>query len=334
MLLCRGFLQTRFPLASGRRSVKITPIDKLIIGNGAGPIKDLAGVEKACKSGVSTRVTVGAGTVPPVQGNTPAKAEGTFYIHPIELWAMNSLGLPNPGEDEWRKRLPKMVEIAHGSGKSLGFNASGFAPSEYGKLVRLSAECNVDYVQVNLSCSNVWGPAGNKAIAAENPDLVVDILEKVERAIPFQSAIEVEVKVAPNDNPKLVDHLCDVIAYAGIVKRVVVANAKGGRRRTRPDGSDALAFTVGDDPKIIHIGALSGSALTEHTPKLVQMYYDRLSPSIGVVALGGIFNGQHAWECIKRGAVGFECTTAYFQYGEGIFNDIVEGLPSEYALAA
>ncbi|MES2203054.1 MAG: hypothetical protein V4474_01890 [Patescibacteria group bacterium] len=312
---------------------RITPVDRLIIRNGAGSIKDQTAVDEACRSGVATGITVGAGTVPYTRGNLPAKSEGTFFIHQTALWAMNSLGLPNPGIDVWEERFPHMIDAAHGHGKLLGFNLSGSSPQEYGEGARRAARCRVDYVQLNLSCKNQWGTAGNKPVAAEHPDLVVAILQEVERQVHFGSSVEIEAKVAPNDDPQLVADLCEVFAASGIVKRVIVANARGGRRRVRDDGTDALAFTAGDDPTVIHIGAESGRALTHLTPKLVEMYYDRLPPSIGVIALGGIFDGNDAYESIKCGAAGFECTTAYFQYGQAILNAVVGTLPDEYIQA-
>ncbi len=87
-------------------------LEKMPIGNGAGSVKSLDHVARACK-GPMTRITVGSITVQPRVGNIGE----TYYFHPQDMWSLNSLGLPNPGMDAYKKLLPEMVKMAHGAGK-------------------------------------------------------------------------------------------------------------------------------------------------------------------------------------------------------------------------
>jgi dihydroorotate dehydrogenase len=183
----------------------------------------------------------------------------------------------------------------------------------------------VDGVELNLSCANVWGPTGNKAIAAEYPALMAEIFAAVANVSHRHTPIA--AKVAPNDDISLIADVSRAIAESNVISQVIVGNAKGGQRRLREDGTEAIAIRFSeDDPEIKHTGALGGSALAGSTPILTKLYRDRLPPQVGIISLGGISCGEHAWANLKSGAIGIMSTTAYIQGGASMMRTLLEEL--------
>ena len=306
-------------------------IEDLIVGNGAGAVKTTQDVIKACKS-AATRITVGSATLDPRAGNIG----DTYYFHPMDCWSLNTLGLPNVGMHEYDQLLPQMVQEAHNNGKELWFSVAGFSPEEYADMTRRAFMAGVDGVELNLSCPNVWGKNGRKAIPAFDAEMLKRIYGAVADALPSKSVGKyISAKASPTDEIEKIADFAEVTIASGLICEVMAGNTKAGQRRWRQDGKEALSFRTDEaDPQVKHEGGLAGAALTTETPTHTKQLCDMLSPSIRIIALGGIFNGVHAFNNIEAGAKGFMCTTAYIEYGQGILSNILEGLSDLMSEAA
>lgn len=301
----------------------MVPLEKLVIGNGAGSVKTMGDVIKACKS-AATRITVGSITSEFRAGNIGE----TYYYHPVDLWSMNSLGLPNIGMESYAHALPYMAQKAHEHGKQLWVSVAGFTPEQYASMTARCFLAGVDGVELNLSCPNVWGKSGRKAIPAFDREMLSRIYGEVGTALlTGPPGRRIAAKASPTDDPKLLEMFCHITAADGLVSEVVGFNTEGGQRRLRHDGKEALSFRSDDnDPEYKHEGGLAGAALTIPTPQRLKLLRQMLPTAIDIYGLGGIFNGAHAFACLEAGASGVMCTTPYIEYGAGIFSTLLEGL--------
>ncbi len=306
-------------------------LEDLVIGNGAGAVKTMHDVAAACRS-AATRITVGSATLHARAGNIG----DTYYFHPVDLWSLNTLGLPNIGMDEYDHVLPYMADKAHEAGKKLWFSVAGFTPEEYATMTARAFKAGVDGVELNLSCPNVWGKSGRKAIPAFDKEMLRRIYGEVGTAMSqLYTRASISAKASPTNDVDMLNMFAETTAADGLVCEVVGFNTKGAQRRLRQDGKEALSFRTDDnDPDTKHEGGLAGAALTQETPLRIKLLRDMLPSSISVIALGGIFNGAHASNVLTAGASGFMCTTAYVEYGPKILSDILEGMSDTMLQAA
>ncbi len=301
----------------------IAKLEDLVIGNGGGAVKNMGDVINACRS-AATRITVGSVTVQKRDGNIGE----TYYADPVDLWTINSLGLPNIGMCNYRAALPYMVEKAHAAGKQLYVSLAGFSPEDYADMAVRSFDAHADGIELNLSCPNVWSKSGRKAIPFSDPEMLNRIYDAVGNALPSKYVGKpITAKASPTDDAHEMKEFAEVTATSGLITEVIGFNTEGGKRRTRSDGKDALAFRADEADQVLkHEGGLAGAALSDATPRRIRMLCDMLPPSIPVVALGGIFNGAHAFKNLEAGAKGFMCTSSYMINGAGVFSNILEGL--------
>lgn len=147
-------------------------------------------------------------------------------------------------------------------------------------------------------------------------------------AIPSQYVGKmISAKASPTDDEQEMHEFVNVTVASGLITEVVGFNTEGGKRRQRQEGTEALSFRSSEqDETLKHEGGLAGAALTDSTPQRIKMLCNLLPPSIPVIALGGIFNGTHAFRNLQAGAKGFMCTTAYMTEGARVFSGILESL--------
>ena len=300
-------------------------LERMSIGNGAGSIKYPDQVARACKSPMS-RIMVGSITLLPRDGNIG----DVYYFHPQNFWSLNSLGLPNPGMEAYKKLLPEMVCVAHGAGKELWTSVAGFSPAEYAQMAVDCFGCGVDGVELNLSCPNVWKGDERKEIPSLNPELIREIVNTVHSltydkfgGVRFESIENsITIKLSPVEDDSRQEEIAEAILDT--VEEVTLSNTVPDAQGLRVDGKPALAFRSDDaDHHIKHRGGLAGAAVLKPNLVFVSRMKQLLGEDISVIACGGIFTGADAVRYIEAGACGIQCTTSYLEFKEQIFVDIL-----------
>ena len=283
-------------------------MDDLKFMNAAGMCKTLDDVERF-RAAPITEVNLGSVTALPREGNSGT----TFWIDDTSGASLNALGLPNAGLDWYRAQMPGIAERVHGAGKRLRVSVAGFSVEDYRTLVAGLSEFDIDCIEINLSCPNVWDGADQKPVFALDAELTRTICRMAAEIVPERIALS--VKLAPSD-PLLLKRLAGIVAATGRIGEVVAVNTlpnafafDGGRQAM---GGNGLAGLGGRPLKPVALG---------HVVQLRRL----LPAHIPVVGVGGVFAGQDVIDYIAAGAAGVQVGTACYAYGAGVFQDIVAG---------
>lgn len=284
------------------------------IMNAAGTCKRWEGEEgiSTLLRSASAAVVLGSITLEPKPGNSGE----VYFPDPDGHFALNSLGLPNPGAPYLQRPLPEMVKGIPDAGKPLFISVAGFSPNEYVQLALIAIQSGAHLVELNLGCPNVWGDDGQKPIASYHPALIEEILVTVNQAI--KSDIPFAVKLSPLDPGRLRD-AAQIIKSFGFIRAVTTCN-------TFPNG---FAWKGGQQA-ISHLDGLagvSGPALKPIGLGQVRQFRALLPERIDIIGVGGIQTGQDVVDYLRAGATAVQVATALINRGPRVFSELL----SEYA---
>ncbi len=283
-------------------------MDELKFMNAAGMCKTLDDVERFRAAPV-TEINLGSVTALPRAGNSGT----TFWIDDASGASLNALGLPNAGLAWYRARMQGIAERVHASGKRLRVSVAGFSVDDYRDLVAGLGAFDIDCLEINLSCPNVWDGVDQKPVFALDPELTETICRIAGEIAP--SRIALAVKLAPSD-PLLLKRLAGIVAANRRIGEVVAVNtlpnAFAYERGRQAMGGNGLAGLGGRPLKLVALG---------HVVQLRAL----LPPRVSVVGVGGVFDGRDAIDYVAAGAAGVQVGTACYAYGAGVFQDIAAG---------
>ena len=201
---------------------------------------------------------------------------------------LNAIGLQNPGIEVFIKRdLPFLKSYD----TRIIVNVVGKTAEEYCKVVERLSDCDVDMLEINISCPNV--KEGGIAFG-QDPRRVEAITKQVKKP----SRKPVIIKLSPNvtdigENAKA--------AEAGGADAISLINTITGMKIDVERRTFVLANKT---------GGLSGPAIK---PIAVRMVYQAAcAVKIPVIGMGGIMNGEDALEFIMAGATMVAVGTANF----------------------
>jgi dihydroorotate dehydrogenase (NAD+) catalytic subunit len=258
-------------------------------------IMDLSysGMKFAVENGVGI-VTSKSLTLSPRSGHpTPVVAEFTGGM-------LNSMGLCNPGIEEGILEINRFKEEC-----DVPLIASVFATCEadFVKLIDKVNHSKADFVELNLSCPNVFDEFGIPLAAS------TEKVASIVKAVKEISTLPVIAKLSPN--------VYDIVSIAMAAESA---------------GADALSLinTVGPGMAIdIHtvnpvlhnkFGGLSGPCVKPIALKLVYQVYSEVS--IPIIGMGGITTGEDAVEMLMAGATAIGVGSAVYYRGMDVFNKI------------
>ncbi|MCQ2055950.1 MAG: dihydroorotate dehydrogenase [archaeon] len=213
---------------------------------------------------------------------------------------INSMGLPNPGIDAYKKEM----EMAIIKGKVIG-SIYGASAQEFVELAGKMEDFGACAIELNLSCPHAKGYGIE---VGTDPKIVKDIVVAVKSSI----KIPVWAKLTPNT------HILSDIGRA-------VENG-GGDAVVAINTLKAMVIEPEFAKPVLSnkIGGLSGNAIK---PVGVRAVYDlRESISIPIIGTGGISNYRDALEYIMAGASAFQIGSAIFNDGPEIFRKICGGI--------
>ncbi len=217
---------------------------------------------------------------------------------------LNAVGLQNPGVDKViSEELPRLKQCFH---KPVMANVSGFSVDEYTAVCeKLSAEPQVGWLEVNISCPNVHG--GGMSFGTD-PKAAAEVT----KAVKAVSSKPVIMKLSPNvtDIAAIAKACEDAGADAiSLINTVLAMRIDLNRRKP------LLKNTT---------GGLSGDAIF---PLAVRMVYQVARVvKVPVIGLGGISTAENVIEMMMAGATAVEVGAANLVEPYACKN-IIEDLP-------
>lgn len=211
-------------------------------------------------------------------------------VHPTDAGMLNSVGLQNPGVEEWvEAELPALLA----TGARVVASVWGFTVEAYEKAAGMLAGCppQVVAVEVNLSCPNL---GRGHQMFAHSPEATATVVAAAAACGRPRWA-----KLSPNvaNLTEIAGAALDAGAEALTLVNTVMGMAIDPVTRRPRLGAGG--------------GGLSGMAIR---PVAVRAVYDcrRAFPGAGIVGVGGIARGEHAAELLVAGADAVQVGTATF----------------------
>lgn len=249
---------------------------------------------RVAKSGAGALVTKSIGSDARTGYPNPTVVE-------LECGILNSMGLPNPGIEEFGKEIEDIKDI------DIPIIGSIFGrdKEEFSMLAKRMEEYGLDAVELNLSCPHAKGYGLE---IGGDPDLVKSITREVKRNV----SIPVFPKISAN--------VRDVVE---IGKAVEEGGADG---IVAINSVKAMKIDLSTKKPILHnkFGGYSGRGIK---PIGVRCVYELASElSIPVIGVGGIETGKDAAEYILAGATAVEIGSAIFYRDVDVFRKVCQEL--------
>lgn len=199
---------------------------------------------------------------------------------------INSIGLQNPGID---KVIEEDIPFLRKYDTKIILNICGHTLQEYVDVAEKADKCDVDLIELNISCPNV--EEGGMAFGS-NPR----ITEKIVSIIKSRTSKPLIVKLSPE--------------VSDIVEIAKVAEASGADAVSLINTFRGMKVDIKKKKAILakKIGGFSGPAIK---PIAVRMVYEVCNAvHIPVIGIGGISGAEDALEFIMVGAEAIEIGTA------------------------
>lgn len=256
---------------------------------------------------------VEAGTV------TPKPQEGNprprVFRSADDQAVINRMGFPNLGAEHFRNNIEKFLGTKPRPtgivGINIGMNKDQTDPAkDYCALVRLLGPL-ADYLTVNISSPNT--PGLRDLQKKENLlDLLSRILEERQKSCGHDLP-PLLVKLAPDIDEGQQEDIAQATLQAGI-DGLILTN-------TTLDRPDSLAQPFGAER-----GGLSGVPVREKSLRVLRNMYALTYGQLPLIGVGGISNGNDAYDKIKAGASLVQLYTALVFQGPAMIKEIKQTL--------
>jgi len=216
---------------------------------------------------------------------------------------INAIGLANPGATEECAILREAKKGLAPLGVPLIASVYGHSRTDFCEAVRLVAEADPDFIELNISCPNVEAEFGRPF--ALDPRAASALTAAVRAIYPGRLL----VKLSPNTP--------DIVAVA---RAVADAGADG---LTAINTMPGMIIDVRARRPVLAnlVGGISGAALR---PIAVRCVYEITSAvDIPVIGTGGVLSGEDAMQMIMAGATAVGIGSALYYYGSGAFARIL-----------
>lgn len=240
--------------------------------------------------------TKGVATVPWEGNPTPRVAETYGGM-------LNAIGLQNPGLDVF---IERDIPFLRNYDTKIIVNVCGRNQADYLKAVERLAECDVDMLEINISCPNVT--EGGITLGTN-----AGLIEKFTKELKKVAKQPVVMKLTPN-----VTDITEMAkaAEAGGADAVSLINTLTGMKIDINRRQFVLANRT---------GGMSGPAIK---PIAVRMVYQVANAvKIPIIGMGGISNAEDALEFILAGATMVSVGTANFANPYATI-EIIDGIES------
>lgn len=238
--------------------------------------------------------TKGVANVPWAGNETPRIAETYGGM-------MNAIGLQNPGIDTFIERDLAFLKTKD---TKIIVNVCGKTTEDYVEVVERLGECDIDLLEINVSCPNV--KEGGIAFG-QNPNALLDIT----KAVKAKAKQPIIMKLSPN-----VTDITEMAraAEAGGADALSLINTITGMKIDINKRSFAVANKT---------GGVSGPAIK---PIAIRMVYQVANAvKLPIIGMGGCMCAEDALEFMMAGATAVAVGTANF-HNPYVTRDIINGI--------
>ncbi len=214
---------------------------------------------------------------------------------------LNAIGLQNPGVDVF---IQRDIPFLRKYDTKIIVNVVGKTTEEYCEVVERLADCDVDLLEINISCPNV--KEGGIAFG-QDPKCVEEITAEIKK----RAKQPVIMKLSPN-----VTNIAEMAkaAEAGGADALSLINTLTGMKID----INRRAFLLANKT-----GGLSGPAIK---PVAVRMVYQVANAvRLPIIGMGGIVNAEDALEFIMAGATMVSVGTANF-INPAATSEVIDGI--------
>lgn len=228
-------------------------------------------------------------------------------LGPRLAYAVNSIGLSNPGMAHVEEHAPIVLRAYREHGKELPINISGTGVDDTLDLLERALACGFRIVSVNGACPN----REEHPILCDDTDAVTRLVSEADRRFARTRAV-ILFKTSLGMSRVALQHCAETVENSDLFTGLITGNTIRGAQPLRPDGSTAIKTENGIDR-----GGLSGPMVygqaVEDTMLCAQVM--RGSGKI-VVGCGGVENAYQAAALIRAGACAVQVMTAFRENGE------------------
>ncbi len=272
------------------------------IGLAAGFDKNAEVYNKFLKLGFGF-VEVGTVTPKPQNGN----AKPRVFRLSEDKAIINRLGFPNDGFDKLKSRI--LNDKPQGIlGINVGPNKSNAQKIEdYLYLIRELKDL-ADYITINISSPNTEGLRDFHDL-----DKLGDLLSEINNINSNNSKIPILIKLSPDFENKNIEKMCELLLKES-VNGIILTNTSVLNREKLINKNRQES------------GGLSGFPIFKISNDKIKIFYKFIGKKIPIIGVGGVFDGETAYEKIKCGASLLQLYTSLVYQGPLIASSINEEL--------
>jgi len=233
-------------------------------------------------------------------GLKPRKGHRTPVVVPLEYGVLNSMGLPNPGVEEFSRVIREAKSKVN---VPIIASVYGFTIREYVKTAFKLEEAGADAIELNLSCPHV----GEIRAASQNPELAGKIVSEVKPSLKVPLLVKLSAETCIVDVARECEKSgADAIVAINTLKAVCID-----------------IWSCKPVFKSIYCG-LSGPAIKPVAIRCVYDLYEKVS--IPIIGVGGITSWEDIIEFMLAGASAVEIGTAIALKGIESFKEEIRHL--------
>lgn len=247
----------------------------------------------------------------------PGNPKPRLFRLPKDQAVINRMGFNNSGADSAARRLSQNLNRSQNGVLGINIGKTKTVPLENSisdyqfSFDRLFSYA--DYFTINVSSPNTPGLR-----ELQNRDQLVELLSSLvdlnqQLATDHEVAAKpILLKIAPDLSDSQLEDIA-LIAQEVDIQGIIATNTTISREGLTTDTKRVVS--MGD-------GGLSGRPLTLRSRQVVAKLYQMLPPRIPIIGVGGIMNGEDAWQMILSGARLVQIYTGLVYQGPTIVRDI------------
>lgn len=266
-------------------------------------VRDLADTDVIPEWGsIETKPSSGNGGRDYYAGYEGFDKYGNFQL----LFALNSLGIPNPGMEYVERHARELLSMYKDRNKPLILNVSGKSAEDLLTLIKRALDCGFHVITANAACPN----KSSQNILCFDTEAVDWLFDRVDTEIGETDAVILE-KVSTGMPRPILAHNKNRVAESKAFTGIITGNTVPNCFAYRSDGTPAIKTANG-----ITRGGMSGPAMHPIALDHTEFCASGMPEGKIVAGCGGAVDADTTMDFLRAGATFVQLNTAYREAGE------------------